>query len=69
MPLQKRQRTAPRERCEPPAPLITKKKSQRVLAGRTEPEEELPGNSMRTTTQEEKAEAVASSAKVMVDVS
>uniref|UniRef100_A0A671E9K2 FHA domain-containing protein n=1 Tax=Rhinolophus ferrumequinum TaxID=59479 RepID=A0A671E9K2_RHIFE len=63
MPLQKRQRTAPRERCEPPAPLITKKKSQRVLAGRTEPVEELPGNSMRTKTQEEKAEAVASSAK------
>nr|XP_019583898.1 PREDICTED: proliferation marker protein Ki-67 [Rhinolophus sinicus] len=62
MPLQKRQRTAPSERCEPPAPLVTKKKGQRLLAGRTEPVEELP-NSMRTETQEQKAEAVASPAK------
>lgn len=63
MPLQKRQRTAPRERCEPPVPLVTKKKGQRLLAGRTEPVEELPSNSLRTETQEQEAEAAALPAK------
>ncbi|XP_019499623.1 PREDICTED: proliferation marker protein Ki-67 [Hipposideros armiger] len=62
-PLQKRQGTAPRESCEPPEPLITKKKSQRVLAGRIESVEDLPSNSVRTKNKGQQAEAVTSPEK------
>ncbi|KAM5242487.1 proliferation marker protein Ki-67 isoform 1-T2 [Hipposideros larvatus] len=63
MPLQKRQGTAPRESCEPPEPLITKKKSQRVLAGRIESVEDLPSNSVRIKNKGQQAEAVTSPEK------
>ncbi|XP_054937380.1 proliferation marker protein Ki-67 isoform X2 [Physeter macrocephalus] len=47
-PLQKKQRTAPRERREPPKPLGEKKRSLRILAQRTKPEGNLPNNDMKT---------------------
>ncbi|XP_057592292.1 proliferation marker protein Ki-67 isoform X2 [Hippopotamus amphibius kiboko] len=47
-PLQKKQRTAPRERREPPEPLGVKKRSLRVLAQRTEPGGNLCNDDMKT---------------------
>ncbi|XP_058908214.1 proliferation marker protein Ki-67 [Kogia breviceps] len=47
-PLQKKQRTAPRERQEPPKPLGVKKRSVRILAQRTKPEGNLPNSDMKT---------------------
>ncbi|XP_029056948.1 proliferation marker protein Ki-67 [Monodon monoceros] len=47
-PLQKKQRTAPRERREPPKPSGVKKRSLRILAQRTKPVGNLPNNDMKT---------------------
>ncbi|XP_026968742.1 proliferation marker protein Ki-67 isoform X1 [Sagmatias obliquidens] len=47
-PLQKKQRTAPRERREPPRPSGVKKRSLRILAQRTKPVGNLPNNDMKT---------------------
>ncbi|XP_061048019.1 proliferation marker protein Ki-67 [Eubalaena glacialis] len=47
-PLQNKQRTAPRERREPPKPLGVKKRSLRILAQRTKPVGNLPNNDVKT---------------------
>ncbi|XP_059755310.1 proliferation marker protein Ki-67 [Balaenoptera ricei] len=56
-PLQKKQRTAPRERREPPKPSGVKKRSLRILAQRTKPVGNLPNNDVKTKATDPQGEA------------
>ncbi|XP_014649529.1 PREDICTED: antigen KI-67 [Ceratotherium simum simum] len=64
-PLHKKQRTAPRETCEPPEPAVTEKKSRRMLAKRIEPVKGLPSNNGKTEKRGQTVEDAAASNKGM----
>ncbi|XP_039691927.1 proliferation marker protein Ki-67 isoform X2 [Pteropus medius] len=60
-PLQKRQRTAPRDRRPPPGPAVTDRGSQRLLAERTD----LPSSTVSVKNKRQKAEVMAPPEKGM----
>ncbi|XP_023393142.1 proliferation marker protein Ki-67 isoform X1 [Pteropus vampyrus] len=60
-PLQKRQRTAPRDRRPPPGPAVTDRRSQRLLAERTD----LPSSTVSVKNKRQKAEVLAPPEKGM----
>ncbi|NIG61375.1 antigen KI-67 [Pontoporia blainvillei] len=64
-PLQKKQRTAPRERREPPKPSGVKKRNLRVLAQRAKPVGNLPNNDMKTKATDPQGEDAHAPNKVM----
>ncbi|XP_007451248.1 PREDICTED: antigen KI-67 [Lipotes vexillifer] len=64
-PLQKKQRTAPRERREPPKPSGVKKGNLRVLAQRTKPVGNLPNNDTKTEARDPEGEDAHAPNKVM----
>ena len=64
-PLQKKQRTAPRERREPPKPSGVKKRSLRILAQRTKPVGSLPNNDVKTKATDPQGEDAHAPNKVM----
>ncbi|XP_058400269.1 proliferation marker protein Ki-67 isoform X1 [Diceros bicornis minor] len=64
-PLQKKQRMAPRETCEPPEPTVTEKKSRRMLAKRIEPVKGLPSNNGKTEKRGQTVEDAAAPNKGM----
>ncbi|XP_024903280.1 proliferation marker protein Ki-67 isoform X2 [Pteropus alecto] len=60
-PLQKRQRTAPRDRRPPPGPAVTDRRSQRLSAERTD----LPSSTVSIKNKRQKAEVMAPPEKAM----
>ncbi|XP_012510796.1 PREDICTED: antigen KI-67 [Propithecus coquereli] len=62
-PANKKQRSAPREKCTPPEPLVVLKRSLRISAESMEPVEDLNSNNMKTKKREHKVEGSVTSNK------